>query len=201
MDLTCPICLNVYFKPVKLPCSHTLCQSCLEKSLEISTLACPICRCRLSVWKRRLKDTSACIDKSRETEIEHLFPKYYSARIEGLEASLTESELSVLREVGESNENIVRLATPGSIKSEFDDAFKRLNRNRLLEANLQEEANLALSRHILLESSIDNNSSDDEPIVQYSRHSLTYLDTENIRNVIFLPRNPSLSSSRKKNTP
>ncbi|VDD81801.1 unnamed protein product [Mesocestoides corti] len=171
MDLTCPICLNVYFKPVKLPCSHTLCQSCLEKSLEISTLACPICRCRLSVWKRRLKDTSACIDKSRETEIEHLFPKYYSARIEAFYAKLVvsvDAEI-ILHSMStvESNENIVRLATPGSIKSEFDDAFKRLNRNRLLEANLQEEANLALSRHILLESSIDNNSSDDEPIVSH----------------------------------
>lgn len=99
MDLTCPICLNVYFKPVKLPCGHLLCQECLERSLDISTLGCPICRHRLSVWRRRLKDISLCIDKARDMEIERLFPHYYSNRAEGLEVSLCDCEANVLREV------------------------------------------------------------------------------------------------------
>ncbi len=99
MDLSCPICLNVYFKPVSLPCGHTLCQECLERALDLSSLACPICRFRLSVWKRRLKDTTACIDKTRENEIEQLFPKYYSKRCNGVDASLNDSELHVLHEV------------------------------------------------------------------------------------------------------
>ena len=99
MDLTCPICLSVYFRPVKLPCNHTLCQQCLERSLDISTLGCPICRYRLSSWKRRLKDVSSCIDKDRDIAIEHLFPRYYSAKAKGLDASLCDSEVEVLREV------------------------------------------------------------------------------------------------------
>ena len=99
MDLTCPICLNVYFKPVKLPCNHTLCQQCLERSLDISTLGCPICRYRLSTWKRRLKDVSICIDKDRDIAIEHLFPRYYSAKTKGLDVSLSDSEVEILHEV------------------------------------------------------------------------------------------------------
>lgn len=99
MDLCCPICLNIYYKPVSLPCGHTLCQQCLERSLVLSSLACPICRFRLSVWKRRLKDTTSCIDKARENEIKTLFPQYCSKKAEGIDASLNGAELEVLREV------------------------------------------------------------------------------------------------------
>ncbi|EUB63294.1 E3 ubiquitin-protein ligase [Echinococcus granulosus] len=161
MDLTCPICLNVYFKPVKLPCNHILCQECLERSLDISTLECPICRHRLSVWKRRLKDVSLCIDKARDTEIGRLFPRYYSDRAEGLNVSLCDSEASVLREV--TGQVRLRLASPGAIKSEFDEAISRINKSSVAEEGFREEASLALSRHILLETSVGNDSVDSHP--------------------------------------
>nr|CDS20069.1 E3 ubiquitin protein ligase RNF168 [Echinococcus granulosus] len=174
MDLTCPICLNVYFKPVKLPCNHILCQECLERSLDISTLECPICRHRLSVWKRRLKDVSLCIDKARDTEIGRLFPRYYSDRAEGLNVSLCDSEASVLREV--TGQVRLRLASPGAIKSEFDEAISRINKSSVAEEGFREEASLALSRHILLETSVGNDSVDSHPQTECTENDL---DAEN----------------------
>lgn len=65
--------------------------------------------------------------------------------------------------------NIPRqIASPGSIKAEFEISSKRLNANRQVEDNLQAEASLALSRHLLLESSLEENSLDCPPVINDS---------------------------------
>lgn len=52
-EASCPICLGVFILPVTMPCSHTLCATCLRASLKHCSLNCPLCRRRLSVWLRR----------------------------------------------------------------------------------------------------------------------------------------------------
>ncbi|XP_034554169.1 tripartite motif containing 35-28 [Notolabrus celidotus] len=42
-DLTCPVCQGIYQDPVLLPCSHSFCRVCLQRSLEIKK-RCPVCR-------------------------------------------------------------------------------------------------------------------------------------------------------------
>ncbi|KAM6994648.1 tripartite motif containing 35-28 [Tautogolabrus adspersus] len=42
-DLTCPVCQGIFRDPVLLPCSHTFCRDCLQKSSQINT-RCPVCR-------------------------------------------------------------------------------------------------------------------------------------------------------------
>uniref|UniRef100_A0AAR2J6E9 Uncharacterized protein n=1 Tax=Pygocentrus nattereri TaxID=42514 RepID=A0AAR2J6E9_PYGNA len=48
-DLSCPVCLEIFNDPVILPCSHSFCRKCLqrtwEKKLENN---CPVCRSRPS---------------------------------------------------------------------------------------------------------------------------------------------------------
>ncbi|BFZ23533.1 hypothetical protein BsWGS_26572 [Bradybaena similaris] len=44
-DLTCPVCLELFSRPVILPCSHVLCRRpCAETILEGSFIRCPVCR-------------------------------------------------------------------------------------------------------------------------------------------------------------
>ncbi|XP_036412973.1 nuclear factor 7, brain-like [Colossoma macropomum] len=48
-DLTCPVCLEIFTDPVILPCSHSFCRKCLERSWqEKLENNCPVCRCRPS---------------------------------------------------------------------------------------------------------------------------------------------------------
>ncbi|XP_074538926.1 tripartite motif containing 35-28 [Halichoeres trimaculatus] len=42
-ELTCPVCQGVYRNPMLLPCTHSFCQECLQRSMEV-TNRCPICR-------------------------------------------------------------------------------------------------------------------------------------------------------------
>ena len=46
-DLTCTVCLEEFKEPKVLPCCHTFCKGCLERTLEKSEtegLICPQCR-------------------------------------------------------------------------------------------------------------------------------------------------------------
>ncbi|VDM03160.1 unnamed protein product [Schistocephalus solidus] len=160
MDLTCPICLNVFFKPIRLPCEHVVCQNCLELSLDISNLTCPICRFRLSNWKRRLKDTSVCIDKVRDRKIQRLFPLYYSNRSAGMDVSLDDCEMSLYNSISESDNTRRPTDTPGSVALEFEASLQRIRNNKKAYESLQEEASLALARQLLLETGGDEDSLD-----------------------------------------
>lgn len=42
-DLTCPVCRDIFRDPLLLPCTHSFCRVCLEKSWERNKL-CPVCR-------------------------------------------------------------------------------------------------------------------------------------------------------------
>lgn len=46
-DLDCPICFELMFVPIQLPCKHVLCSVCARKlSNSNSSCKCPICRSR-----------------------------------------------------------------------------------------------------------------------------------------------------------
>ncbi|KAK2844814.1 hypothetical protein Q5P01_011473 [Channa striata] len=43
LDLTCPVCQGIFRDPVLLPCSHSFCRECMEKSSQVQK-KCPVCR-------------------------------------------------------------------------------------------------------------------------------------------------------------
>ncbi|XP_020796191.2 nuclear factor 7, brain-like [Boleophthalmus pectinirostris] len=42
-DLTCAVCQSIFSDPVLLPCTHSFCRECLQRSLQVSQ-TCPFCR-------------------------------------------------------------------------------------------------------------------------------------------------------------
>ncbi|XP_070823542.1 tripartite motif containing 35-28 [Chaetodon trifascialis] len=42
-DLTCPVCQGIFRDPVLLPCTHSFCRECLQRSLQYKR-TCPLCR-------------------------------------------------------------------------------------------------------------------------------------------------------------
>ena len=68
-ELTCPVCKCIFRDPVLLPCSHSLCRECLQRSLRVNSW-CPLCRTTLTeeqaITNRALSD--ACESYQREEE-------------------------------------------------------------------------------------------------------------------------------------
>ncbi|XP_075965174.1 tripartite motif containing 35-28 [Anarhichas minor] len=42
-DLTCPVCQGIFKDPVLLPCTHSFCRECHQKSFQVNK-KCPVCR-------------------------------------------------------------------------------------------------------------------------------------------------------------
>lgn len=47
MIFSCAICLEIYDKPIALPCGHTFCRECLREALHINS-KCPTCRATIA---------------------------------------------------------------------------------------------------------------------------------------------------------
>lgn len=43
-DYSCPICMNIAYKPIRLSCGHLFCVRCLVKMKQDDKTSCPLCR-------------------------------------------------------------------------------------------------------------------------------------------------------------
>lgn len=90
-DYSCPICQDIYWKPIRLACGHVFCVRCLVKAQARRVKNCPICRAENAVenatadqlggWKVKPPMHSCAISKlcsadtARMNMIKLYFPK------------------------------------------------------------------------------------------------------------------------------
>lgn len=61
MELTCPICLQLFSEPVSLPCGHIYCFGCLQTMGEgLDQFSCPECQTKYSGTKTLVKNFKMC---------------------------------------------------------------------------------------------------------------------------------------------
>uniref|UniRef100_A0A4W5PWI7 RING-type E3 ubiquitin transferase n=1 Tax=Hucho hucho TaxID=62062 RepID=A0A4W5PWI7_9TELE len=52
-EARCPVCSEILLEPVTMPCSHSVCLHCFKRTVEFTSLCCPLCRLRVSSWARK----------------------------------------------------------------------------------------------------------------------------------------------------
>lgn len=72
-DYTCPVCLSVAYKPIRLECHHIFCVRCLVKMKQQGKLDCPICRKPGAVSKAD--------GTNLDTEIMLMMKKYFPVEV------------------------------------------------------------------------------------------------------------------------
>ena len=76
-----------------MPCKHELCIQCFKTHVENTSLTCPMCRLRISIWVRKHAKDDQLVNKQRWELIKSLFPERVQRRIDGgddLESSYSE---------------------------------------------------------------------------------------------------------------
>lgn len=161
LELTCPICLELFSEPVSLPCGHIYCLACLQTMGEgIDQYSCPECQTEYHGTKTLVKNFKMCsiIETYKATAGKvspTANPDHAPVKRSGTEES-TEQPFTLDQEQGkvkmEMDEPKFRLAsqvTELSLKLEMAEGVLRKEKERELEVTttnglLREKASMLL---------------------------------------------------------
>lgn len=115
-DFLCPICLEILIEPVQMPCQHELCMGCFKKHVQDTSLTCPMCRLRISVWTRMNAKQNTLVNKERWDLIQALFPERVKRRLQGID--------DIVEDTYQAPKHV--LAADGEVGKEFQDQMKKI---------------------------------------------------------------------------
>jgi hypothetical protein len=131
----CPICLEILFEPITMPCNHRMCKPCFAKNLELTNLHCPFCKKRIATWCRRAKNVDSLIDQKLWTRIQDDFANEIGKRMKGNGSTL-------FNEGGFSHDFSYE---DGAIGKEFEEQIKQLR----VEEELRRDRELVQSQKLI----------------------------------------------------
>lgn len=129
-EVMCPICLSVLIEPVKMPCDHILCMPCFQKNVDMSSLNCPICRQRISVWCRRARKDGTLVFE----ELWKILQDKFSARVEARQAGLDDVDADDIIPCLPMHQFVDN----GAIKEEFDQQMSQ-ERREMVKVKTEED--------------------------------------------------------------
>lgn len=136
-DVTCPICLSLFLEPVTLPCHHSLCLPCFQEHVSLTSLACPLCRTRISVWVRKNSKTNTLVDVKLWKAIQKHFPTQLEARLAG-----REDNLGITEKVQQ------KVCQPGEIRQEYESFVEQVTQEATQRKNKEEIASIKLIQQL-----------------------------------------------------
>jgi len=145
-DVGCPICLDILVEPITMPCDHKLCKPCFAKNLDLTSLECPFCKVRISIWARRAgKNINTLIDQRLWSYIQETFGDKVKKRLEAEEG-----------DGGQVDEDIFATAwfthnfvETGEIKKEFQSQKQELEAEDQARKDKDELKSQALIKKLL----------------------------------------------------
>ncbi|CAI9536111.1 unnamed protein product [Staurois parvus] len=124
-ECLCAICREILLEPVTLPCSHTLCHPCFQKTVEKASLCCPFCRLRVSSWARHSARSGTLINKELWEIIQRQYPEECKRRTSGLDTEEDEFEDDFTPHPAR------QLCNPGEIRKEYEAEISKIEAERL----------------------------------------------------------------------
>ncbi|XP_066555184.1 E3 ubiquitin-protein ligase RNF169 isoform X1 [Amia ocellicauda] len=130
-EARCPVCLEIFLEPVTMPCRHSVCLPCFKRTVELSSLCCPLCRLRVSSWARRQARENRLVNTELWEMVLRSHPERCQRRMETREGEAGENEI-IFR-------SPVQLSKPGEIRQEYEKQMKKLEEEKQVGEKASEE--------------------------------------------------------------
>jgi len=72
-EVSCPLCLELLFRPCTTECGHSFCQPCMEESMRFHS-HCPVCRQQIRA------QTGSTVNAVMTNLVQRAFPERYVLR-------------------------------------------------------------------------------------------------------------------------
>ncbi|KFP75141.1 E3 ubiquitin-protein ligase RNF168, partial [Acanthisitta chloris] len=140
-DCQCQICMEILVEPVTLPCSHTLCNSCFQLTVEKTSLCCPFCRRRVSSWARYHARRNSLVNWELWNRIQRSYPEECERRVSGQD---WHEEVCVPRPCHQ-------LSKPGELRQEYEAEISKVEAERRAEEQEENKASEEYIQRLLAE--------------------------------------------------
>uniref|UniRef100_A0A4W5LI08 RING-type E3 ubiquitin transferase n=1 Tax=Hucho hucho TaxID=62062 RepID=A0A4W5LI08_9TELE len=81
-EARCPVCSEILLEPVTMPCSHSVCLHCFKRTVEFTSLCCPLCRLRVSSWARKQSREKSLVNIELWEMVRQSYPQRCEMRME-----------------------------------------------------------------------------------------------------------------------
>ncbi|KAK6297066.1 hypothetical protein J4Q44_G00332080 [Coregonus suidteri] len=81
-EARCPVCSEILLEPVTMPCSHSVCLHCFKRTVEFTSLCCPLCRLRVSSWARKQSREKSLVNIELWEMVRKSYPQRCKRRME-----------------------------------------------------------------------------------------------------------------------
>nr|CAD7443805.1 unnamed protein product [Timema bartmani] len=150
VDVMCPVCRGIFIEPVTLPCHHGLCLQCFERTMEETSLTCPMCRKRVGSWLRTATKDGKLVNDHLWAVIQQKFPKQVHAKLNGEDDGLEEKVVT-------NSTPRVRICSQGEIRREYEQHLRQLEEENQHKMEAEQKASDELIRKLQEEDQMQLN--------------------------------------------
>ncbi|XP_065211685.1 E3 ubiquitin-protein ligase rnf168-like [Planococcus citri] len=132
-EYICPICREILLEPVTLPCKHTSCYDCLEKTLDSNKYQCFLCRKFIGSWYRNARLKKKLVNEKLWKLIQDKFNDFVVKKRNGETIEIISTQIPI------------SLSAPGEIKQEFEQCEEKIQS----EVRIKKEKEEKLSEELI----------------------------------------------------
>uniref|UniRef100_A0A8C2BTC7 RING-type E3 ubiquitin transferase n=1 Tax=Cyprinus carpio TaxID=7962 RepID=A0A8C2BTC7_CYPCA len=93
-EARCPVCSEILLEPVTMPCGHSVCLHCFQRTVKLTSLCCPLCRLRVSSWARKQSREKSLVNAELWELIRLSHPERCKRRMEQRDGQTVKKQVS-----------------------------------------------------------------------------------------------------------
>ncbi|XP_056329390.1 E3 ubiquitin-protein ligase RNF169 [Danio aesculapii] len=163
-EARCPVCSEILLEPVTMPCGHSVCLHCFQRTVKLISLCCPLCRLRVSSWARKQSREKSLVNAELWELVRLSHPERCRRRMEQRDGEIPDGEIfrapDPVHKAGEMRQEYEKQKMKSGRSEETDERKKKMH--------MKEEC--VLLKHCQYPFCGVSDSENEEPVGKRTRH-------------------------------
>ncbi|XP_030632971.1 E3 ubiquitin-protein ligase RNF169 [Chanos chanos] len=133
-EARCPVCSEILLEPVTMPCRHSVCLHCFKRTVELSSLCCPLCRLRVSSWARKQSREKSLVNTELWEMVRQSYPERCKRRMEQRDGEAIGEEIfrspAHIFKPGEMRQDYENQKLKGTVNEEKEEKKRKVTHHR-----------------------------------------------------------------------
>ncbi|XP_052471952.1 E3 ubiquitin-protein ligase RNF169 [Carassius gibelio] len=160
----CPVCSEILLEPVTMPCGHSVCLHCFQRTVKLISLCCPLCRLRVSSWARKQSREKSLINTELWELVRLSHPERCRRRLEQRDRETADGEIFrapvPIHKSGEMRQEYEKQKMKGGGSEETEERKKKIHRKE----------DCGMLKHCQYPFCGVSDSENEEPVGKRTRH-------------------------------